>query len=127
MNPSRPGLRLFDFTMIVVSLAIFALLCLFIVGSTRKFWNVLSFPVFPGCMGMILSAGSIFLLRRRTRRLNETGIFKMKRYPLQPVLFILAYLFCSHQPAEAANFIVSGRPGGDERVCRALLSGLQPD
>ena len=78
---------------LVVSLTIFALLCMLIVGWAQKFGNVLGFSIFLDCFGMILSAGSIFLLRRRTRHLNETGIYKMNLYPLQPVLFILAYLF----------------------------------
>ncbi|GAB4094071.1 amino acid permease [Flaviaesturariibacter terrae] len=78
---------------LVVSLTIFAALCIAIVGWAQQFDNVLSFSIFLDCFGMILSAGSIFLLRPRTRHLNETGIFRMKLYPLQPVLFICAYLF----------------------------------
>ncbi|TCZ73481.1 APC family permease [Flaviaesturariibacter aridisoli] len=78
---------------LVVSLTIFAVLCMLIVGWAQKFETVLGFSIFLDCFGMILSAGSIFLLRRRTRHLDETGIFKMKAYPLQPVLFIFAYLF----------------------------------
>jgi APA family basic amino acid/polyamine antiporter len=42
---------------------------------------------------MILSAGSIFILRKKTAHLNGTGIYQMKGYPLQPLLFIAAYLF----------------------------------
>ncbi|RYY40154.1 MAG: APC family permease [Chitinophagaceae bacterium] len=78
---------------LVLSLSVFAVLCLLIVGWAREFDKVLSFSIFLDCFGMILSAGSIFLLRRRTRHLDETGIFKMKLYPVQPVLFIFAYLF----------------------------------
>lgn len=78
---------------LVLSLTIFALLCMVIVGWAGEFDKVLSFSIFLDCFGMILSAGSIFLLRQRTRNLDETGIFKMKGYPAQPILFILAYLF----------------------------------
>ena len=42
---------------------------------------------------MILSAGSIFILRKKTAHLNNTGIYSMKWYPLQPILFITAYAF----------------------------------
>ena len=42
---------------------------------------------------MATSAGAIFILRKRTKHLDKTGIYKMKLYPLLPVLFILAYLF----------------------------------
>ena len=39
------------------------------------------------------SAGAIFILRKRTKHLDNTGIYKMKLYPAMPVVFILAYLF----------------------------------
>ena len=42
---------------------------------------------------MATSAGTIFILRKRTKHLDNTGIYKMKLYPLLPVLFILAYVF----------------------------------
>jgi APA family basic amino acid/polyamine antiporter len=78
---------------LVTSLTIFALLCMFIVFWAEEFDKILSFSIFLDCFGMILSAGSIFMLRRRTRHLDDTGIFKMKGYPLQPLLFICAYVF----------------------------------
>ncbi|RYZ24370.1 MAG: APC family permease [Chitinophagaceae bacterium] len=78
---------------LTVPLTIFAALCMVIVFWAEEFDKTLSFSIFLDCFGMILSAGSIFLLRPRTQHLNETGIFKMKWYPLQPILFILAYTF----------------------------------
>jgi basic amino acid/polyamine antiporter, APA family len=42
---------------------------------------------------MMLSVGSIFILRKKTAQLDKTGIYKMKWYPLQPVLFIATYAF----------------------------------
>ena len=42
---------------------------------------------------MVLSAGSIFILRKKTAHLNDTGIYSMKWYPLLPVIFIIAYSF----------------------------------
>jgi basic amino acid/polyamine antiporter, APA family len=42
---------------------------------------------------MALSAGSIFIIRKRTAHLNGTGIFSMKLYPLIPLIFIAAYAF----------------------------------
>jgi APA family basic amino acid/polyamine antiporter len=32
-------------------------------------------------------------LRKRTRALDNTGIYKMKLYPLMPLVFMSAYLF----------------------------------
>jgi len=45
------------------------------------------------CFGMVLSAGSIFILRKKTAHLNDTGIYSMKLYPLLPIIFIAAYSF----------------------------------
>ena len=42
---------------------------------------------------MATSAATIFILRRRTRHLDGTGIYKMKLYPLMPLIFIAAYIF----------------------------------
>jgi APA family basic amino acid/polyamine antiporter len=42
---------------------------------------------------MATSAGAIFMLRKRTRHLDQTGIYKMKLFPLQPIIFIAAYIF----------------------------------
>jgi APA family basic amino acid/polyamine antiporter len=42
---------------------------------------------------MILSAATIFILRKKTKHLDDTGIYKMKLFPLMPVIFIIAYVF----------------------------------
>ena len=42
---------------------------------------------------MAASAASIFWIRKRTRHLNGTGIYTMRLYPLQPIVFIAAYMF----------------------------------
>jgi APA family basic amino acid/polyamine antiporter len=78
---------------LTVSLTVFAALCILIVFWAEEFDTILSFSIFLDCFGMILSAGSIFILRRKTAYLDNTGIYKMRWYPLQPVLFILAYCF----------------------------------
>jgi basic amino acid/polyamine antiporter, APA family len=78
---------------LVVSLSVFAALCALIVFWAEEFDTILSFSIFLDCFGMILSAGSIFILRRKTKHLDNTGIFKMKLYPLLPLVFIFAYLF----------------------------------
>lgn len=78
---------------LVVSLTVFSVLCALIVFWAKKFDTILSFSIFLDCFGMILSAGSIFILRRKTAHLNNTGIYRMKLYPLQPLIFIAAYTF----------------------------------
>jgi APA family basic amino acid/polyamine antiporter len=42
---------------------------------------------------MATSAATIFILRKRTKHLDGTGIYKMKLYPLLPLIFISAYIF----------------------------------
>ena len=42
---------------------------------------------------MMLSAATIFKLRRATKHLDNTGIYRMGSYPLLPIIFILNYLF----------------------------------
>ncbi len=42
---------------------------------------------------MATSAATIFILRKRTKHLDGTGIYKMKLYPLLPLVFIAAYIF----------------------------------
>ena len=75
------------------SLSVFAALCVLIVFWAEEFDTLLSFSIFLDCFGMILSAGSIFYLRKKTAHLNNTGIYQMKLYPLLPLIFIAAYFF----------------------------------
>ena len=78
---------------LTLSLTVFASLCALIVFWAKEFDTILSFSIFLDCFGMVLSAGSIFILRKRTAYLNGTGIFQMKLYPLLPLIFIAAYTF----------------------------------
>ncbi|MER3471194.1 MAG: serine/threonine protein kinase [Chitinophagaceae bacterium] len=78
---------------LVISLSVFASLCALIVFWAKEFDTILSFSIFLDCFGMILSAGSIFILRKKTAHLNDTGIYQMKLYPLLPLIFIAAYFF----------------------------------
>jgi basic amino acid/polyamine antiporter, APA family len=42
---------------------------------------------------MIASSVTIFKLRKETKHLDGTGIYKMKLYPLLPLIFMATYLF----------------------------------
>jgi APA family basic amino acid/polyamine antiporter len=80
----------------VTSLTVFSIICIIVLFFAKTFDEILSFTIFLDCFGMALSAGSIFMLRKRTKHLNGTGIYSMKLYPLQPIIFIAAYVFvCS--------------------------------
>ncbi len=78
---------------LVTSLSLFAGACVLVVFFAEEFDKILSFSIFLDCFGMILSAATIFILRKRTSHLDGTGIFKMKLYPLLPVIFIISYVF----------------------------------
>lgn len=78
---------------LTISLSVFAALCALIVFWAKEFDTILSFTIFLDCFGMVLSAATIFVLRKRTKHLDDTGIYKMKLYPLLPVIFIAAYTF----------------------------------
>ncbi|HNR15695.1 MAG TPA: APC family permease [Chitinophagaceae bacterium] len=78
---------------LTVSLTVFAAICIVVLFFADKFEKILSFTIFLDSIGMATSAATIFILRRKTRHLDGTGIYAMKLYPLLPVLFILAYIF----------------------------------
>ena len=75
------------------SLTVFAAICIIILFFAQSFEKILGFTIFLDCFGMILSAGSIFMLRKKTKHLDGTGIYKMKLYPVMPIVFIAAYSF----------------------------------
>ena len=78
---------------LVIALTAFAAICVITLLFARTFDQILSFTIFLDSLGMATSAGALFVLRKRTRHLDGTGIYKMKWYPLQPLVFIAAYLF----------------------------------
>lgn len=78
---------------LTVSLTVFAAVCVTVLFFADTFDKILSFTIFLDSIGMATSAATIFVLRKRTKHLNNTGIFSMKLYPLLPVIFILTYLF----------------------------------
>lgn len=75
------------------SLTIFSALCIIILYFSQEFEKILTFTIFLDSFGMILSAATIFWFRKKTKHLDGTGIYKMKLFPLMPVIFIAAYLF----------------------------------
>ena len=78
---------------LTVSLSVFAAICIIIIFWAKEFDRILSFTIFLDCFGMILSAATIFILRKKTKHLDDTGIYKMKWFPLLPLVFITAYIF----------------------------------
>lgn len=75
------------------SLTVFAAICIVILFFAQEFEKILSFTIFLDCFGMILSSATIFWFRKKTKHLEGTGIYKMKLFPLLPLIFMGAYLF----------------------------------
>ncbi len=78
---------------LVFALTVFAVLAAVSVFWAKKFDRLLSFSIFLDSFGMVLSAGSIFMIRKRTAHLNGTGIYSMKLYPWLTLIFMAAYSF----------------------------------
>jgi APA family basic amino acid/polyamine antiporter len=78
---------------LVNALTAFTILCLAILSNGKKIDDLLSFSIFLDCFGMILSAATLFKLRKTTTHLDDTGIYKMKFFPLATAVFIVAYIF----------------------------------
>ncbi len=78
---------------LTTSLSVFSAICVLIIFWAKEFDTILSFTIFLDCFGMVFSAGSIFIIRKKTSYLNNTGIYIMKLYPLLPLIFIAAYSF----------------------------------
>jgi APA family basic amino acid/polyamine antiporter len=78
---------------LTVSLTAFAAICIVVLFFAKTFEDILSFTIFLDSIGMATSAATIFVLRKRTKHLDGTGIYSMKLYPLLPVIFVCAYIF----------------------------------
>lgn len=78
---------------LTVSLTAFASLVIIVLFFAETFDKILGFSIFLDCIGMATSAATIFILRKRTKHLNGTGIYEMKLFPLLPLVFIAAYIF----------------------------------
>ena len=78
---------------LIFALTAFAAICIITLLFAKTFDQILNFTIFLDSLGMATSAGAIFMLRKRTRHLDNTGIYSMKLYPLLPLVFIAAYLF----------------------------------
>jgi len=78
---------------LTVSLTVFAAVCIVVLFFADTFDKILSFTIFLDSIGMATSAATIFVLRKKTKHLDGTGIYSMKMYPVMPVIFIITYLF----------------------------------
>jgi basic amino acid/polyamine antiporter, APA family len=78
---------------LTVSLSVFAGICILVLFFANTFDKILGFTIFLDSIGMATSAATIFILRKKTSHLNNTGIYTMKFFPVMPLIFICAYTF----------------------------------
>lgn len=78
---------------IVVSLSAFTALCLVTLFYGKTFDEILDHTIFLDSIGMATSAATIFILRKRRVGDDIKNSYRMKLYPLLPLIFIAAYLF----------------------------------
>ena len=58
-----------------------------------QFSNMLNYVMFFDTIGLSMAAVAIFLLRKKTKHLDGTGIYTIKWFPLVPLIFIISYWF----------------------------------
>jgi APA family basic amino acid/polyamine antiporter len=58
-----------------------------------KFSEMLKYVMFFDTIGLSMAAVAIFLLRKKTKQLDGTGIYTIKWFPFVPLLFIISYWF----------------------------------
>ena len=66
------------------------LLVLFFVAT---FSDMLKYVMFFDTIGLSMAACAIFLLRKKTKHLDGTGIYTIKWFPVVPLIFIISYWF----------------------------------
>jgi APA family basic amino acid/polyamine antiporter len=86
-----------DRQVLTVSLPIFAAISVVTLFFADDFDKILSYVIFLDSIGLATAVGSIFILRKKTKHLDETNapIYKMRGYPWMPIIYILAYAFVS--------------------------------
>jgi len=77
----------------VFGLSFFVLCVIIILLFVTSFQKILNYVMFFDTIGLSTAAISIFILRKKTRHLDKTGIYTIKWYPAIPILFIITYWF----------------------------------
>ncbi len=78
---------------LTVALPLFAAVAIVTLFFSTSFDIIVNWVIFLDSIALASAAGSIFILRKRTKHLDKTGIYKMKLYPVMPLIYIGAYIF----------------------------------
>jgi basic amino acid/polyamine antiporter, APA family len=91
--PKAFGKRTINKNVPFISLTFLACASILVIFWAETFDQIMSFSIFLDCFGMVLSAATIFKLRKNSAHLDDTGIYRMKLFPLLPIIFMLTYGF----------------------------------
>lgn len=77
----------------VTALSVFAAMCIVILFYAKTFDEILNHTIFLDSIGMATSAATVFILRKRKvgGQQGDKNFYRMKIYPLMPLIFILTY------------------------------------
>lgn len=104
---------------LTVSLTVFTLIAIIVVFFASTFDRILGFVMILDSLGMATSAATIFYLRRTTKDLDQTEIYKIKAFPFVPILFIIAYTFVG-----ISSFIINPAFGWTAIIVFIALIGV---
>jgi basic amino acid/polyamine antiporter, APA family len=76
---------------IVYSLTAFSLVIIITLLFSSTVEKIINYTIFLDSIGMSTSAATIFILRKRKVGEGGENIYRMKLFPLMPLIFILAY------------------------------------
>jgi APA family basic amino acid/polyamine antiporter len=74
-------------------MSFFVVTILGILLFVNSFGEVLNYAMFFETIGLSTAAFAIFILRKRTKELDQSGIYTIKWFPLIPIIFIGTYWF----------------------------------
>lgn len=86
----------------IASLSIFAAITLITLFFAKTFDKILNYTVFLDCIATAFAAACIFILRKRVA--DDEAVYKVRPYPVLPILFIAAFLFVAGSIFEADPF-----------------------
>jgi basic amino acid/polyamine antiporter, APA family len=100
-----------------VGLTVFTIACLVVLVYAETFDRILKFSIFLDCIGMAFSAATIFYFRKIKKGENaNTPVYKMKLYPILPIVFILTYCFVA--------IVIAIETPVYAKICGAVLAGF---
>lgn len=86
---------------LITSLTVFTVITLVTLFFAKTFDKILNYTVFLDCLGTAFAAASIFFLRKKAKEADSKDIYRLKLYPILPIVFIAAFLFVAYSIYDA--------------------------